>query len=354
MRHETNRTWNWIAGLAVFAVLLYLLSGVLMPFVAGLAVAYFLDPVADRLEKWGASRAVATSLILLAFFFTVAGGLVLLFPLLQGQVVGLAARLPDLISALRDQAEPLLRQLQAGLPADALDRLGEAAGAYAGEAVHWITRLLADLWSGGMAFISLLSLVVITPVVAFYLLRDWDLIVARLDSLLPMDMAPTIRQQVSEIDGAIAAFVRGQATVCLVLSIYYGAGLTLIGLQSGLIVGIGAGLISFIPYFGAAMGLIVGLGIAIAQFGDWQPVVLVAAVFALGQTAESYLLTPKLVGEKVGLHPVWLIFALLAGGALFGFTGVLLAVPAAAVIGVMVRFGLSRYKDSSLYLGGGD
>ena len=216
-----------------------------------------------------------------------------------------------------------------------------------------ITGLLAGLWSGGVAFLQLLSLVIITPVVAFYLLRDWDRIVEHLDSLLPVAAAPTIREQLRKIDDTISAFVRGQAIVCLILGAYYAVALTLIGLPFGLLVGIGAGLISFIPYIGAAAGLIVGLVIAYTHFDQWTPIIGVAAVFLAGQTVESYVLTPRLVGDRVGLHPVWIMFALLAGGALFGFTGVLLAVPAAAVIGVLLRFAIARYRDSDLYQGGG-
>ncbi len=351
MKQEINHFRNWLVILAVFAALLYLLSGVLMPFVAGIAVAYLLDPLADRLEKYGASRTMATVLILLAFFIIAVGGIVLLFPLLQAQIANLIARGPDLVATLRNHIEPLLQRLQADINGNALDRLREIAGTYAGQMVQLGGRFVGGLWSEGLAFFNMLSLVVITPVVAFYLLRDWDLIVERLDSLLPRHPAPTIRRQVSEIDRTIAAFVRGQSSVCLILSLYYGISLTLAGLQSGLLVGLGAGLISFVPYLGATLGLAVGLSIAIAQFSEWSSIILVGSVFAIGQIAESYILTPKLVGESVGLHPVWLIFSLLAGGALFGFTGVLLAVPVAAVIGVIVRFGISRYLESDLYLG---
>ncbi len=343
----------WGIGLMLFAALLSVLSDVLMPFVAGMAVAYFLDPAADRMEGWGISRALATGLILLAFFIFVAGGLILLFPLLQAQVIDLAARIPDLIDALRRQAEPLLTELRAQLPADALQRLGQAAGSFAGQAAGWLTAILADLWSGGMAFLNLLSLVLITPLVAFYMLRDWDRIIKHLDGLLPRDFAETIREQVSEVDKTLAAFVRGQASVCLVLAIFYSGGLTLAGLEYGLLVGIGAGFISFIPYIGAGIGLAVGTAIAIAQFSDLAPIVTVVVVFLIGQTAESYFLTPRLVGGRVGLEPIWIIFALLAGGALFGLTGVLLAVPVAAVIGVLVRFGQSRYLESTFYKGSG-
>lgn len=340
----------WLAGLAVFAALMFLLSDVLLPFVAGMGVAYFLDPVADKVEKWGVSRMLATVIILAAFFIVAIAGIILLFPLIQAQVVGLAARIPQLVMAIRHQAEPLLATLQASLTEQQIEELRQVAGSYAGDVIGWIGGILAGLLSGGLALFKLASLLVITPVVSFYLLRDWDRIIAHVNSLLPPGQASTIRRLTVEIDDTIAGFVRGQASVCLILGVYYGTALSLAGLESGLLVGFGAGLISFIPYIGASVGLLVGVAIAIAQFPDWLPVFLVAGIFIAGQVAESYVLTPKLVGDRVGLHPVWIIFALLAGGALFDFTGVLLAVPAAAVIGVLVRFGQARYLE----LGQGD
>ena len=195
----------------------------------------------------------------------------------------------------------------------------------------------------------MLSLLVITPLVAFYLLRDWDLITEKIDVWLPRRAQPKIREQAGAIDDTLAAFVRGQSSVCLILALFYGIGLTLVGLKSGLLVGFGAGFISFVPYVGAAVGLTVGLVIALFQFSEWLPIVIVAAIFLVGQTLESYVFTPKLVGNRVGLHPVWVIFALLAGGTLFGFTGVLLAVPMAAITGVLTRFAISRYLVSPLY-----
>jgi len=344
----------WVFGLVVALVLVHLLSSILLPFVAGMAVAYFLDPVADWLEEHKFSRTLATTVTLLAFFVLVAALLALLFPLLQRQVVDLIRMVPGIVESLRTEVLPLLERLIADLPPETMDDIRNAAKDFAGKAVKWITDLAAGVWSGGVAFFNMLSLLVITPVVAFYLLRDWDLITAKIDSWLPRRPAPTIREQFLEIDRTLAAFVRGQSSVCLVLAIIYGVGLTMVGLKSGLLVGLGAGAISFIPYLGAATGLAVGLGIAVFQFSDWVPIVIVAAIFLTGQTLESYVLTPRLVGDRVGLHPVWIIFALLAGGALFGFTGVLLAVPVAAVIGVLARFGIGRYLQSPLYHGGSD
>ena len=344
----------WLFVLAVFCVLVYLLRSMLLPFVAGMGVAYFLDPVADRLEKWGLSRTLSTSLITAAFFVGVIVLLILLVPLLEGQVVAFIGRLPGYAEALREYAGPLLERLEASLSAGDMESLGDAAGAYAGQAIKWVGALLANVWSGGVALFQLLSLVVITPLVSFYLLRDWDRIVEQIDAYLPRKSAHVIHEQIGKIDRTVAGFVRGQATVCLILAVYYAVGLSLVGLEFGLLIGLGTGLISFIPYFGMMMGLAAGFGVALAQFSDIGSIALVAGVFAVGQVMEGNFLTPNLVGERIGLHPVWIIFALLAGGTLFGFTGILLAVPAAAVIGVLVRFALERYRDSRLYEGLGN
>lgn len=332
--------------------LLYWLSGVLLPFVAGILIAYFLDPVADALERRGTSRTVATTVITVAFFVVLGVLAVVLFPLIQAQVIEFAARLPSWIEKLRLQAEPWLQHLQASFTPEQVAKLREAAANYTGEAAKWLGAAIARLLSGGAAAFHILSLLVITPLVSFYLLRDWDRIVGHFDELLPRDVAPTIRSIVADVDRTIAAWVRGQATVCLFLAVWYGVGLTIIGLEFGLVVGGLTGLISFIPYFGMGIGLVVALAIALAQFSNWLPIAMVTGVFVTGQVIEGYILTPRLVGEKIGLHPVWVIFALLAGGALFGFTGVLLAVPVAAIIGVLVRFGVGRYRESPLYKGG--
>ena len=343
-----------IAAVASLAAALSLLSEILLPFVAGMAVAYFLDPLADRLEKWRCSRTLATSLITAAFFVISVAIVVLLFPLLQAQVTKFLIRVPEYASRLREFAMPFLERLETDLTAAQMEKLGEAASTYGAQAIGWIAGLLMGLWSGGVALLQLFSLIVITPLVTFYLLRDWDHIVARIDALLPREAAPTIRARFREIDEMLAGFVRGQASVCLILGILYAVGLTAVGLDFGLLVGLGTGLISFVPYFGMLVGLAVGLGMAFAQFHDLLSIGLVAAVFAAGQIVEGQFLTPKLVGERVRLHPAWVIFALLAGGALFGFTGILLAIPAAAVIGVLVRFAIERYTQSRLYRGGSD
>ncbi len=345
--------WFWLAALAVFLLALYELGAVLTPFVAGMAVAYLLDPVVERLERKGLSRTWATTLVTLGFGLLVLAVLLVVAPVLVGQIAGFARRLPQYVDALRARALPLVDLARDALPPGTVDKLQSAAMDYLAPAANWLAQVVLRVIGGGVMLASLLSLAVITPVIAFYMLRDWPRIVARVDSWLPRRHAETVREQIRLVDRTLSGFLRGQAMVCLTLGCFYGLGLSLVGLDFGLFVGMLTGFVSFVPYFGMALGLIVGVSLALVQFAAWHGVALVVAVFAAGQLLEGNFLTPRLVGDRVGLHPAWIIFALLAGGALFGFVGILLAVPAAAVIGVGVRFALQRYLASSYYLGGG-
>lgn len=347
-----QRAVAWAIGLMVFLLLLYLLRGVMLPFVAGMAVAYFLDPACDWLEEKGSSRTVATSFITAGFFLLAMLLLVLLAPLAFGQIVDLFEKIPEYAAAIPERIKPLLERLEPYIGEEGVAEILAVFKASTGDAVKWLARLAGGVVNQIEALANLLSLLLITPIVSFYLLRDWDHLVAKVDSWLPRGHVETIRQQFSKIDRTLAGFVRGQVTVCVTLGCFYGIGLSLVGLDFGFIIGFGTGLVSFVPFFGMLAGFVVGMGLAIAQFDSWLWVGLVAAVFVIGQIMEGNFLTPKLVGERVGLHAVWVIFGLLAGGALFGFVGVLLAVPAAAVTGVLVRFGLGRYLESPLYLAG--
>lgn len=346
-----RQAFVWLAAIAVFLILLYALSGMLTPFVIGIGVAYFLDPPTDYLEAKLKSRTAATAFMIVGFFGLVAVGGFFLYPLLQTQVAGLAARVPEVMDAVATASQPVLEQIKAGLTEAQQQKLQGAMEQYVGAIAQWAGGVLSGVLSGGLALFSLLGIVLISPLVAFYLLRDWDRLVARIDGLLPRDNAATIREQVRAIDTTIAGFVRGQAIVCLILAAYYGTGLALTGLESGLLVGILTGLGAFIPYLGVLTGLIVSVAIATVQFDAVQPVLMVVGVIAVGHVLEGGFLTPKLLGGRVGLHPVWVLFALMAGATVFGFTGVLLAVPTAAVVGVLVRFGTARYLASSLYKG---
>ncbi|MDJ0947830.1 MAG: AI-2E family transporter [Alphaproteobacteria bacterium] len=339
----------WLIGLVVAVLLLWLLRGILLPFVAAMAVAYFLDPAADKLEEWGCSRALATSIITAIFFLGVILAMILILPLLQQQIVAFAAKIPGYLEALQSYVLGLVQRLQTSVSPEDLEDLRKAATGYLDDALSLLGRLLGGLWSGGLALVNLLSLIFITPVVCFYLLRDWDKMLDKIDSWLPRRNAEVIREQLRLIDETLAGFVRGQGLVCLVLGTFYAVALSAAGLEFGLVVGLGAGLISFIPYVGSALGLVVSVGLAFAQFDEWQRIAIIAGIFLVGQFVEGNFLSPKLVGDRVKLHAVWIIFALLAGGALLGFVGILLAVPVAAVIGVLGRFALSRYLESPLY-----
>lgn len=346
-----KRLWFWLAGLMLFGALLYALSSVLTPFIAGLAVAYFLNPLADRLEKIVKFRALATALILLSFFAIVAGLVLALFPLLQAQVMGVVARMPQAVSAAHQFLDPLVADIQNRIGIAEMQKLRDSAGSFTGSLLPWLMSVLKGLFLGGKAFVNVLSLLFIMPVVAFFLLRDWHKLVAKVDEYLPRTYAPIIRAQFREINATIAGFVRGQAIVCICLGTIYATGLTLVGLDFGLLVGLVTGLLAFVPYVGMIIGLLVSFLLALIQFSDVSSFILVGAVFVVGQSIDAVFLTPNLVGGRVGLHPVWIIFALMTGGALFGFTGVLLAVPTAAVIGVLVRFALGLYRHSTLYAG---
>ena len=346
-----KRFWSWVGIVAVLVGLIFVFRSVLMPFVAGAVIAYFLDPALDRMVKKGMSRLFATILVTGLFFAIVASVIILIVPLLQAQFVGFAKVLPSLIEMATQYLTPVQELFREKLTSERIAALKDATKTLGSELVSWILELLKGVFDGGVAFFNLLALVFITPLVSFYLLRDWDVIVVKFDQLLPRDHAETVRGIIKDVDETIAGFVRGQGIVMLSLAAFYGISLTLTGLDFGLLVGIGAGLISFVPYFGMLIGLAISLTIAVVQFGEWVPVVFVLAVFGLGQIVESFYLTPKLVGESVGLHALWVIFALMAGGALFGFTGVLLAIPVAATIGVLVRFFLAGYLDSALYSG---
>lgn len=341
----------WLIGLALFTLALWLLSSMLLPFVVGLAVAYLLDPVVDRLERCRLPRWLATTLVLLSFVVILVLMALLLLPLVQAQVAHLIEVLPNYATAVRERVLPMLDRLVHRLSPEDVERLRGAAGTYAGEVVGWVGRVLSGILSGGLALFDVLSVLFITPIVAFYLMRDWDLMVAKVDGWLPLHHAATIRQQVRQVDETLAGFVRGQALVCLVLGVFYAVALSAAGLDFGLVIGLVAGLLSFIPYVGSLFGFVSSTGLALLQFDDLWRVGIVMAIFLFGQAVEGNVLTPKLVGEKVGLHAVWVIFALLAGGTLFGFVGVLLAVPVAAVIGVLTRFALGRYLESPYYRG---
>jgi len=340
----------WIAALLVVVALLWLLSPILLPFVLGLALAYALDPLADRLVKRGMSRLAAALIILGAFVLAFVVLLLLIAPILAYQFAGFIDHIPGYVvrlqSLLSDPGHPWLKRLVG-------DNLGsKSVGDLTSQAVGYLSGLVASLWAKGQALLSIFSLLVITPVVAFYMICDWSRMVESLDRLIPLPQRETVRGLAREIDAAISAYVRGQSGICLILGSYYAVGLTLAGLSFGLLIGVVSGIVSFIPYVGSLTALLLSLGVAVAQFfPDWSRILMVAGIVLFGQFIEGYVLSPKLVGKSIGLHPVWLMFALFAFGYLFGFVGLLLAVPLAAATAVLMRFALQRYRASPLYTG---
>ncbi|MDP6816786.1 MAG: AI-2E family transporter [Alphaproteobacteria bacterium] len=344
-------TGIWLAAFAVVVILLVLFQSILLPFVAGMAVAYFLDPVADRLEAAGLSRTLSTSIITAAFIVVVALFLIFAVPLLQGQVVDFLGNLPDYFHAARGWAEPMIERWTDKMDPGKADRAEAVIEQFSQRAAQFVLGMLGNIWAGGMALVNFLALLFITPVVTFYLLRDWDSMVARMDSWLPRAHAETIREQTRILDSTLSAFVRGTGMVCIILAVFYAATLSIAGLQFGLAIGLAAGILSFVPYLGSLGGLIICVGLAFLQFDEGWRIAVIAGIFIIGQLAEGMILTPKLVGDRIRLHPVWVIFAVLAGGTLFGFVGMLIALPVAAMLGVVIRFGVGQYLESRIYLG---
>jgi predicted PurR-regulated permease PerM len=286
----------WVAGLLFLLLALYFLADILLPFLAGMALAYLLDPFCDRLERWGCSRTLATSIVVLVMLIAIVAVLLLLVPMLSAQIAALIERLPDYLRTLENRVIPGLQRLAERFNIQGAGDLQAQASSQASNLIGWLSTALLGLVTGGLALFNILSLVVIAPVVTFYLLRDWDTMVAKIDSWLPRDHAPVIREQARAIDRTLAGFVRGQSLVCLFLAVYNGLGLTLIGLDFGLAVGVLSGLLSFIPFVGTIFGLVASVGLAFAQFDDWWRIGAVAALYVVGQFLEGNILSPKLVG----------------------------------------------------------
>ncbi|HEX5779816.1 MAG TPA: AI-2E family transporter [Xanthobacteraceae bacterium] len=343
----------WVGALAVFVLFAWVLGDVLLPFVAGMALAYFLNPLADRLERHGMHRLVATLLVLGAFILVFVLAAIIVLPLLGSQLLQFIQRIPEYFRLLQDLivTESNQEWIRRMIGSDTLD-LRKSVGDLVGQGAAWAGTFLQGIWSGGRALLSLVAVLVVTPIVTLYLLLDWHRMVNTVDSWLPREHRATIRELAREIDSVLAGFIRGQAIVSLFLGMFYAVMLTLVGLNFGLLIGFAAGLLNFVPYLGSTTGLLIAGGVAFAQFWpDWPWIGAVIGIFLFGQFVEGYFLQPKLVGDRVGLHPVWLIFALFAFGYLLGFVGLLIAVPLAAAFGVLVRFALRQYLTSPLYTG---
>jgi predicted PurR-regulated permease PerM len=340
-----------VALLVVFWLALQLFASVLLPFVAAAVIAYVLDPPTTRLVRLGLPRGLAALLMLLALIAALLLFALLLYPLILAQIGILFGRVPQYVQAVQAWANQEITHLQENFGTQVVnDKLRDLVSSQAGSMLSFLATAVSRVIGGGFALFNVLTLLIVTPVVAFYLLRDWPRMVAMIDSWLPRRYAAVIRAQVREVDRILSAWVRGQALCCLLLAAYYVVALTMAGLDLGLIVGLAAGLLSFIPYVGSITGGVAAIGLALAQFPNWRGVLVIAGVLVTGQILEGYVIYPRFLGDRVELSAVWVIFALFAGAAAFGFLGVMLAVPVAATIVVLCRFWLRRYLASPLFL----
>ncbi|WP_336279326.1 AI-2E family transporter [Bartonella sp. CB175] len=347
----------WLGTLSFFVLFMFIFGSILLPFVAGIVLAYFLNPVIQLLEKVGINRAFGTILITLFIVVIFVAALIILIPIINWQIQQfMRDGLPVYISRIQTFfVEHDFDWVKRYFGGDQSELQNNIRGIL-GQGSDFITSLLNSLLQSGKSIVNVVSLFIVTPVVAFYMLLDWPRMVSAVDSWIPRDHLETVRSIFHEMDRAIAGFVRGQGTVCLILGGYYAIGLTAAGLNFGLLIGMFIGLISFIPYIGTMSGFVLSVGVAWVQFypNNWGWIVVIIVIFVIGQFVEGYVLQPKLVGSSVGLHPVWLMFALFAFSSLFGFTGMLVAVPAAAAVGVLVRFALHTYLSSQMYSPSGD
>lgn len=342
-------SYFWLMLLIAFLFFVYIFQRVLLPFVVGIGLAYLLDPFATKISKWGLPRWASTTIALLLFTIFIIFLVVLLLPLIQAQFIEFVTWFPTFLLRIRQYMEPYVAKIENYLALQNIAPLKKMASEHIGEALAWVGKFLGEIVSSGAALANVLALVFITPVVAFYLLRDWPSITQKISSWFPRHHEKTLHTLFKEMDSTLAGFIRGQLIVCVVLALYYGLGLTIVGLNFGLVIGVLSGVLSFIPYVGSIFGFVFSMGLAFVQFEDWSSIILVGIVFFSGQVIEGHFLSPVLVGNRVGLHPVWIIFALLAAASLFGFVGALLAIPFAALIGVLVRFLIDKYLKSDFY-----
>jgi predicted PurR-regulated permease PerM len=346
----------WVGFFLATILLIWVFRPILLPFVIGIALAYLLNPSVSWLKGVGISRTWATAIVLFLVIALIVGFFLSFVPLVGQQVIDLVGRLPGYVSDLQQLVREFAPQLAEWLGPERTAQLEGSLTDLIGRGVELVGGLTATIATSGLTVINTIAVLFIAPVVAFYLLLDWEGMVKRVDDLLPREHRDEIRGVLHEIDRSMAGVIRGQGGVILVLTIYYSTALSLVGLNFGLAIGIIGGLLSFIPFVGFLTGFVLSIGVALVQFWPdrWVFVVIVLAVYLVGQFLEANVLYPKLVGQSININPVWLMFALFAFSLLFGFVGLLLAVPLAAIAGVLTRYGLRKYQESSLYRGRGE
>lgn len=348
---EQQRThWSWFVVLSITALVgtLYSLGSILMPFLAGFVGAYVLNSPATWLSRH-LSRGIASAFLVLSLIIILIALIFIALPYLQQQLFLLAGSIPPLIERLFQNVAPTLENISQNYGTPSAAELKTQVISHLGDILTWSVRVLTNLLSNGMALANLLSLVILTPVITFYLLKDWPRMVSKIDNLLPTRWAPQIRQHITTVDRTLSSYAKGQAIICLILMALYAVSLWAIGLKQGIIVGILTGFMSFIPYIGMLIGYMTSLGISFAEFTSWSAIGCVTLIFIVISLIEGNILIPRFIGKKVGLHPVWIIFALLAAGTWFGFAGILVAVPVAAALGVITRLLIEWYIETPFY-----
>lgn len=339
----------WIIILGGLFGIIYLIRGILLPFIVGIIIAYALSPLVHTLQRFKINRLIGSFIVLFSFFMGIGAIFVFAFPYAQTEIINLAIRIPTYGIQLHAQAMDVLKELSSIIPHEDWVRLKVMGNSYIGDALTWVAVFMANLLTSSLALANILALIVVTPIVSFYLLKDWPKLLQTLKSWLPASYRKTILTQVNLMDQALAGFARGQAIVCLTLAIYYGAALSFAGLDSGLAIGLLTGFFMFIPYVGFLTGFCISMILAFVQFDLWSMRLLILGIFIVGQILEGNFLTPVLVGGRIGLHPVWVIFAIFSGAYLMGFMGIIVAMPVAAILAVLLRFGLKKYLESPLY-----
>lgn len=353
MTEQRSLLWVWfaLAGVASFFSILYSLGSILIPFFAGFIGAYALNAPTTWLSQRHFSRGIASAFLVLSLIILLITVMLVALPYLQQQLFLLAGSIPRLSDRFFQSISPTLERLSQDFGTPSASEIKTQVISHLGDVLTWSVRVLTNLLSNGMALANLLSLVILTPLITFYLLKDWPRVMAKMDSLLPAPWAPAVRTHTTTIDQTLSSYAKGQAIICLILMVLYSVSLWLISLKQGIVVGVLTGFLSFIPYIGMLIGYLTSLGISFADFNGWSSIGLVTGTFVIISLIEAHVLIPRFIGKKIGLHPVWIIFALLAAGTWFGFVGILLALPITATLGVIARILLNTYQESAFYRG---
>lgn len=342
----------WVGFTVVVILLIWLFRPILLPFIIGIALAYILNPAVNFVQRSGISRGWASVIVLLAVLGLIVGIFLVITPLVVTQFSGLLARLPGYVAGLQQLVQSVAPQLNDWLGPDRAAQLQASLGQFLGSGVEFIGSLTGQIAQSGLTVINTILVLFLTPVIAFYLLLDWEGMIRGIDDLLPREHRREVRTVLDQIDRSMAGVIRGQGGIMLVLCVYYATALSLTGLNFGLVIGLLTGLLSFVPFLGFITGFVLSMGIAAVQFSpNWLFVGIVFIVYAIGQFLEANVLYPRLVGGSININPVWLMFALFAFAFLFGVVGLLLAVPLAAITATLIRYALRRYKESALYRG---